>query len=758
VLGWTNADSFTNGAPADLVSGQPDFLSSTCRATSASGLCMPVGVAVDASGNLYVADASNNRVLEYTHPFAACSGVFPCVGGPAHLVFGQGGIFTSNICDFDTIDGSPTAIDLCSPTGVAVDGLDNLYVADQGNGRVLEYNTALTNATADTVFGQGGSFTSADGCNYDSGLSGNESTANDLCDPAGVAVDGLGNLYVADESNNRVLEYNTPLTSGATTADRVLGQDDFAHNVANLVDAQGLNFPEAVAIDSHATPNRVYVADADNNRVLAWTDAGSFANGAPADLVIGQPDFLSSLCNAGSATVSANSLCYPAGVAVDGAGNLYVADEYNNRVLEYPNPFAACSGVFPCVGGPASVVLGQGGSFTSKSCDYDKGDGNIFSGSSAIDLCYPAGVAVDGAGNLYVADASNSRVLEYNAPLSTGATAARVFGQGGSFTSNACNFDGGAGLPALKPSSAIDLCYPSGVALDGAGNLYVADGSNNNRVLEYNTPLTTDVTADMVFGQGGSFTSHKCNYEATSFPRPSTANDLCAPTGVAVDASGNLYVADSANYRALEYNTPLTTGATANRVFGTCGSFTSVACTGLSANSLSDPKGVGLDASGNLYVADFGNSRVLEYHQPLLAVPTPTPTATPTATSTPTATPTATPTPVRASLTVSPKTLHFPSSKLGSTSKPLKVNLFNPRDKKHNSPILIEGAVATPPFSIDTALNTCQVGMQLAPKRDCFFFLTYTASALGNQTGTFTITDNSNTASHTIVKLNGKGK
>ena len=136
---------------------------------------------------------------------------------------------------------------------------------------MLEYNTPLTNATADTVFGQGGSFTTDSQCNYDSDIAG-VSTANDLCDPAGVAVDGSGNLYVADKGNNRVLEYNTPLTSD-TTADRVLGQDDFTHNAANLMDAQGLNLPDAVAIDASATPNRVYVADEDNNRVLGWSDA-----------------------------------------------------------------------------------------------------------------------------------------------------------------------------------------------------------------------------------------------------------------------------------------------------------------------------------------------------------------------------------------------------------------------------------------------------------------------------------------------------
>ena len=924
VLGWRDADSFSNGAAADLVIGQPDFLSSKCNgsnaAVSANSLCDPAGVAVDGAGNLYVADDYNNRVLEYTNPFVACNNTFPCVGGAANLVFGQGasfrsdlcnfdtvdssstaidlcnpagvvvdalgnlyvadggnnrvleyntplttdvtadkvfgqggsftsnncdfdtdaststaidlcgpsgdavdasgnlyvadggnnrvleyntplttnvtadtvfgqgGSFTSNNCDFDTVDGSSTAIDLCGPSGVAVDASENLYVADQSNGRVLEYNTPLTtDVTADMVFGQGGDFTSDAECNYDSGSSGSESTANDLCDPAGVAVDALGNLYVADQSNNRVAEYNTPLSSG-TIAERVLGQDDLLHNVANLVDAAGLNFPEAVAIDASAIPNRLYVADEENNRVLGWRDAGAFINGAAADLVIGQPDFLSSMCNGISATVSANSLCYPEGVAVDALGNLYVADENNNRVLEYANPFSACNNIFPCVGGGANVVLGQGTSFTSNSCDYDTGDGNVFSGASAIDQCYPKGVAVDGGGNLYVADASNSRVLEYNAPLSTGAGAARVFGQGGSFTTNACNFDGGAGVPALRPSSAIDLCDPSGVGLDGGGNLYVAD-QDNNRVLEYNTPLTTDVTADTVFGQGGSFTSHACNYDGTGFPKPPSAKDLCAPTGVAVDASRNVYVADASNNRVLEYNTPLTTGTTADRVYGACGSFTSSACTGLSANSLSDPKGVAVDASGDLYVADFNNSRVLEYDQPP-ATPTPTvtttatqtatatatatgtPTATATststatatstptatATSTSTATATATPTPVPASLKVSPKALHFPAILVGSTSKPDKVKLSNPRNKKQDVQILIKGAVPTAPFAIDTALSTCRVGMQLAPKSDCYFFLTYTASALGTQTGTFTITDDSEAAGRVIVNLSGKGK
>ena len=118
----------------------------------------------------------------------------------------------------------------------------------------------------------------------------------------------------------------------------------------------------------------------------------------------------------------------------------------------------------------ADRVFGQAGSFTT-------GTDNL-GGISAGSLSLPGGAVVDGASNLYVADASNNRVLEYSSPLTTDTVADRVFGQGGSFTSGACNLGG---------ISASSLCAPSMIAVDGSGNLYVADTSNN-RVLEYNSP------------------------------------------------------------------------------------------------------------------------------------------------------------------------------------------------------------------------------------------------------------------------------
>ena len=422
------------------------------------------------------------------------------------------------------------------------------------------------------------------------------------------AVTGAGKSNLsrfATAASMIVVALGAAMVFASSTSTRVLGQFDFEHSAANLVDAKGLLDPLTVAIDSSATPNRVYVADSGNNRVLGWKDAASFSNGAPADLVIGQPDFLSTAC----AATSAVSLCNPEGVAADGLGNLYVADFADNRVLAYKDPFVAC-GSFPCVGGPASLVFGQGGSFTSSTCDYQ----TVGIAISANDLCHPIGVAVDGAGNLYVADFSNSRVLEYSTPLTTGFTADKVFGQGGDLSAIGCNSDTSGGAPTAK-----DLCYPIATAVDGTGHVYVAD-SGNNRVVEYNSPLTTDTTADKVFGQGGNFMSDSCNFD--TLDGSSTAIDLCGPAGVATDASGNLYVVDSGNNRVLEYNTPVTTDFTADTVFGEGGDFTANFCNfdtsdgSSTAVDLCDPYGAAVDASGDLYVVDSSNNRVLKYNTP----------------------------------------------------------------------------------------------------------------------------------------------
>jgi sugar lactone lactonase YvrE len=270
-----------------------------------------------------------------------------------------------------------------------------------------------------------------------------------------VAVDSHGNLYVSDQSNNRILEYNTPFSSG-TGADRVFGQIGiFTTNRANQ---PGLN---------------------------------------------------------------ANSLYGPMGLALDISDNLYVADFYNNRVLKYLSPLTNTV---------ATKVYGQAGSFTTSTCRLG--------GVTADSLCNPNSVAIDPSGNVYVADYNNNRVLEFNSLPSTDTTADFVFGQGNNFTTNTCN------LGALTASS---LCQPRAVTTTSGGNVFIAD-TNNHRVLKYTTPLTTDRTADRVFGQGNLFTINGCK---TLGPA-----SLCWPEGIAIDGSNNLYIVDSNNNRVLQFLNP----------------------------------------------------------------------------------------------------------------------------------------------------------------------------------------------------------
>jgi len=381
--------------------------------------------------------------------------------------------------------------------------------------------------------------------------------------------------------------------AGDTIADRLLGQISFTYAAPNFADAHGLGFPSSVALDRSVTPNRIYVADSGNNRVLGWSNAASFANGAPANLVIGQPDFFSPVCNKGG--ISASSLCLPTGVAVDSRGNLYVADYGNSRVLEYNGPFT--------MGKIADRVFGQGGSFASFDCNHGSG-----SKPTADSLCSPQRVAINPAGRLYISDSGNSRVLEYDTPLSS-TTANRVFGQNGSFiTSNGCG---------TASASAQTLWDPEGMAIDSGGRLYIAD-STNSRVLRYDAPLT-DSTADQVYGQAGSFTARDCNMGDSSALTP---NSLCYPKDVILDVVGRLYIVDWGNHRVLEFNSPLTS-TTANRVFG---SFTSRCDIPVpiipeqrpSAANLCFPSSATADAAGDLFVVDSGYNRLLEYDQPLV--------------------------------------------------------------------------------------------------------------------------------------------
>jgi sugar lactone lactonase YvrE len=823
VLGWKSASAFTTGGAADLVIGQPDFNSSGCNqnapAPSATSLCQPIGVAVDLAHRIYVGDTQNNRVLVFADPFAALAGSNQSTDFAASNVFGQAGSFVTDaanagglsadslfspqgvaldaagnlfVADVNNnraliyfsplpmtmVTGTPgnfgdatadiavgqpdlvsgacnrggiaTLTTLCMTpfygVGVAVDGADNLYVADTQNNRALEYNGPFgygqaNNVSADLVFA-GNNLALPSGVAVDSngnfyvsseqhnqvyeytepvplmrsdllnlmiGPGAQNPNAASLQFPMGLAIDAFNNLYVADQANNRVLEFNEGGAPGNAVANGAGGQIDRAHNGPNYVDAVGLRSAGGIAVDATSDPphRHLYVADTVNNRVLGWKDVSSFA-AQPADIAFGQPDLFSYKCNNGRAAgdvagLGADSLCGPARMAVDQSGNLYVADSGNNRVLVYNTPFNSASGEPGAGDTSADFVYGQSGSFTTRSSNLD--------GASAITLSNPASVALDGAGNIYIADAGNSRVLEFaragNPPAASDAIASRSYGQGAvaDFSDTQC----ADGLDGDPPPSAHAMCNPGGVALDASGNLLVAD-SGNSRLLEIDAPLLGTESATRVFGQSGDFTASGCNRGAAA-PNPST---LCAPAGLMLDIFGDLWVADVNNDRVLEYVPPFGAEPAATIALGQgdADNFATSGCDrgiapadlfGLGADSLCAPAAVALDANVDLFVADSSNNRAMVFDG-ILATPTPTATATstttPTASSTPTATattsataiatstatatssmtPTATPTstPVMGGkLKLKPRSIKFGKVSVGSHSGARIVNIGN---------------------------------------------------------------------------------
>lgn len=467
-------------------------------------LHLPVAVALDGSGNLYIADAANHVIRE--------------------VAFGYiNSVVGNHIAGYSHDNESAIVAALNTPTDLVFDSSGNMFIADSGNGRIRE----VSGGVITTFSGAGVTFTE-----------GGQAGATVLTSPRSVAVDSAGNVYIADYDANRIRK----VSKGIITTVAGSGTPGFAGDGGAATSAQ-INAPSSVAVDAGGN---LYFVDLFNGRVRKVTSSGTISTVA-GNGVTGY---------SGDGGQAQNALMNgPLGVAAAAGGVVYVTDTNNQRVRR----IAADHSIATIAGNGTAGFAGDNAS------------------ASGAQVAFPGGAAVDASGNLYFADTANHRVRKI---------------AGGNITTVAGNgTQGYAGDNGAAASA--QLNSPAAVAVDAAGNLYIADFSNQvvRRVTAGGTITTLAGTGVAGFGGDGG---------------PAAAAQLNGPAGVAVDASGNVYVSDSGNHRVrrIDPNGVITTFAGDGNVDDTGSSGPAI------SQHLSSPSGLAVDASGDLFISDPGASRI----------------------------------------------------------------------------------------------------------------------------------------------------
>jgi len=328
------------------------------KAPDACLLHWPQAIALDDSGSIYIADAENNVIRKIKN------GIITTVAGTGFEAgTGEGGYFGDS--------GPATDAHLFNPTGVAVDTFGNIYIADQGNNviRKVDATGIITTFAGTGMVGNTG----------DGGAAG----AAELYAPTRVAVDRIGNVYIADSGNNRIRMVNI---SGAINAFAGNGTPGFGGDGGTAAMAL-LNHPVDMVAD---TLGNVYIADYGNNDIrmvsIATGNISTFAGIS-----------IAGFSGDGSAATNAN-LYLPSGVAIDNMGNVYISDEGNARIR----------------------MVNAAGMITTFAGDSSAGYNGDYIPAKMAELYYPEGLAVTPGGNLYIADEGNNRVRYVSATLAAG--------------------------------------------------------------------------------------------------------------------------------------------------------------------------------------------------------------------------------------------------------------------------------------------------------------------------------------------------
>ncbi len=630
VVAWKNASAVTKGDPFDLTIGQRDQYTTLAQGPSTTlttGFTSPTGLAVDRSGNLYVADAGNNRILRFPKPFSQTGSLLT-----PDLLIGQVSYTSSSgQPNNQPNEGQPvpaaktlaiTQNGAAFRVSLAFDAQGNLWVSDGGNNRVLRFPVSqlapfTAEPAADLVLGQTTFVTniSAPPFTLPNVAISSRFNKSGLSQPSGVAFDQNGNLYISDVYN-RVLYFTPPFSNGAA-AQRILGvvlpvsgQTAPTINETTLgsTSSQGNLIPPEGLV---TVGNNLFVMDTPNNRIVKYDTPDKWPAEAttysPAGKAFtGQLDGGGNKVNHGAKEPSNDSLSSPIAAAFTGT-ELVVTDTGNQRVLSFPQQAGNTFTI-------ATRVLGQL-DFPFNAPNLIEGrEVFIFAGFLNRIAVGGTAIAVDRNSNpphLYIADSLNNRILGFRDARAVKQydKADLVIGQP-DLNRSGINWPSGDSNQLNETG----LFNPGGLVVDANGNLFVAD-TGNGRVLRFpspfNQPVPAGQKATLVLGQGSFF------QKITD----ASASTMRLPSGLATLVDGSLLVSDQAFNRVLYFRlqpgSDFTNGQAANLAIGQP-DFTTIA-PGNAFNRLNTPLGIATDTDNRLYVCDTQNNRVLIYAQQLQA-------------------------------------------------------------------------------------------------------------------------------------------